>query len=433
MKLHPYGMVYTILYIVLCKLFLETFAKKRSVHIVCTTVLLGVLSVLEYVCSVVLAEFMILKVILVILLGTIAMMCVFQEKFARILVLMLLYQGLCFATDYISWTFLNNVFLFMKHEYLLTTNLQMFMAILSQSLLFCIVLVVKKYFVKQSTAILTRMEWVRISVFPFFTMITIISMLIYFDMSANEKQKDVLLCIAFGILIMNIFLFYLIGDILKREAKLREEALFCKRVKGEIDMYRQISENYNQQRKREHEYRNQIMVVGALVRDRKLDKLENYLSKWAEQPENRVDYFDANHVIVNAILNTKYQEAKDKGIVFVVRINDLSHIQIQDEDLVIILSNLLNNAIEACGSCTNRVIKIKLLKEKKQTVMSVINTFGTKPVLSGGEYQTTKGNKAAHGIGIRNVKETVTKYGGSCVIKHDECLFRFSIVIPDKY
>lgn len=47
MKLHPYGMIYTVLYIILCKLFLETFAKKRSVSIFYTTMLLGVLSVLE--------------------------------------------------------------------------------------------------------------------------------------------------------------------------------------------------------------------------------------------------------------------------------------------------------------------------------------------------------------------------------------------------
>lgn len=432
MILHPYGMVYTILYIILCKIFLETFAKKRSGHIIYTTVLLIGLSALEYACSIVLSDFLILKTILILLMGTIVMRCIFQEKLLRIFVLMLLYQGLCFVTDYISWAFLNNVFVSIDQEYLLTLTLQMFMAILSQILLFCILLVIKKCFVKQNTATLTKTEWIRISVFPIFTMISIISILIYFDTSANEKQKNVLLCTAFGMLIMNIFIFYLIGDILKREAKLREEALFRKRVKSEFDMYRQISENYNQQRKREHEYRNQMMVVGALVRDRKLDKLETYLRKLDGQSENRVDYFDANHVIVNAILNTKYQEAKDKGIVFVVKINDLSHTQIQDEDLVIILSNLLNNAIEACELCTDKVIKIKFVKEKRQTVISVINTFGMEPVLADGEYQTTKENKTAHGIGIRNVEETVSKYNGSCVIKHSERLFQFIIVIPEK-
>ena len=432
MKLHPYGMIYTVLYIILCKLFLETFAKKRSVSIFYTTMLLGVLSVLEYVCSVVLADFLVLKAILIIVMGSFVMMYVFGEKFWRILILMLLYQGLCFVTDCISWTFLNCVFASAGQEYLRSTNLQMFMAILSQILLFCILLIIKKCFIKQNTAILTGMQWIRITIFPIFTIITIISILIYFNMSSSEEQKNVLLCIAFGMLIMNILVFYLIGDILEGEEKLRKEVLFHKRVKSEIDMYHQISENYNQQRKREHEYRNQMMVVGALVKDRKLEKLEDYLSKWDKQPENWVDYFDANHVIVNAILNTKYQEARDKGIVFVVKINDLSHAKIQDEDMVIILSNLLNNAIEACQSCTDKIIKIKLVKEKEQTVISVVNTFGTMPVLVSGEYQTTKENKAEHGIGIRNIKETVDKYGGSYVIRHKDHLFQVVIVIPEK-
>ena len=230
MKLHPYGMIYTVLYIILCKLFLETFAKKRSVSIFYTTMLLGVLSVLEYVCSVVLADFLVLKAILIIVMGTFVMMYVFGEKFWRILILMLLYQGLCFVTDCISWTFLNCVFASAGQEYLQSTNLQMFMAILSQILLFCILLIIKKCFIKQNTAILTGMQWIRITIFPIFTIITIISILIYFNMSSSEEQKNVLLCIAFGMLIMNILVFYLIGDILEGEEKLRKEVLFRLRV-----------------------------------------------------------------------------------------------------------------------------------------------------------------------------------------------------------
>ena len=41
---------------------------------------------------------------------------------------------------------------------------------------------------------------------------------------------------------------------------------------------------------------------------------------------------NTNNVIVNAILNTKYQEMTDKGIVFAFRVNDLSKIGISDED-----------------------------------------------------------------------------------------------------
>lgn len=39
--------------------------------------------------------------------------------------------------------------------------------------------------------------------------------------------------------------FYLVNDILEREAQIREDKLFCERMKNETMMYHQISENYN--------------------------------------------------------------------------------------------------------------------------------------------------------------------------------------------
>lgn len=67
-----------------------------------------------------------------------------------------------------------------------------------------------------------------------------------------------------------------------------------------------------------------------------------------------------NHVIVNAILNTKYQESISKYIVFVFKINDLSQIGMDDKYLVVVLANLFNNDIEACEKFEEKkVIKFK--------------------------------------------------------------------------
>lgn len=432
MLLHIYGITYTILYVVMCKIFLETFAKKRFDRIEYIIMLLLGLSALEYICSIMLAEWIVLKTFVVILMDTVVMWSVFREKLLRVLVLILMYQGLCFGSDFISWILLNHVLALFAQEYLFVPAMQIFMGIFSQVFLFCILLLIKKCFEKQDSSMFTDLEWVCICIFPVFTMVSVIGIIIYFDASADAGKQNVLLCIAFGMLIMNIFVFNLIGDILKREKKLREEALFRKRVRSGMDMYRQISDNYDRQRRREHEYRNQMMVIASFVRDKKLESLERYMKNWNGKTEYRADFFDANHAIVNAILNTKYQEAKEKGIVFVVKINDLSRIQMEDEDLVIILSNLLNNAIEACELCRYKEIKFKFVKAKEQIIISVINTFVLEPVMADGEYQTTKADKTAHGIGIRNVRETIRKYNGSCVMKHDKNKFWSVIVIPEK-
>ena len=49
-------------------------------------------------------------------------------------------------------------------------------------------------------------------------------------------------------------------------------------------------------------------------------------------------------MIIDAILNSKYKETLDKGIVFIFQINDLSGIKMCDEDIVCyIIEILLNN------------------------------------------------------------------------------------------
>ena len=136
---------------------------------------------------------------------------------------------------------------------------------------------------------------------------------------------------------------------------------------------------------------------------------------------------------MNAILNSKYQEAREKGIVFVVKINDLSNLRIEDEDIVLILSNLLNNAIEASEQCEKPVIKMKFVKDEHQIIISVANTYSREPVIEGNRYITTKTEEAdRHGIGLENIKETVEKYDGSCVIRHDDKNFKVAILIDNQ-
>ena len=144
---------------------------------------------------------------------------------------------------------------------------------------------------------------------------------------------------------------------------------------------------------------------------------------------HKADCIDTNNVIVNAILNTKYQEAKQKDIVFVLKVNDLSNLPISDEDIVVILSNLLNNALEACEKCNDKILKIKFVKENGQIVISVVNSFDGNILVVNGNYCSSKDDLSIHGMGIRNVKEVVGKYGGTCVIRHDNYMFHFIIFI----
>ena len=118
--------------------------------------------------------------------------------------------------------------------------------------------------------------------------------------------------------------------------------------------------------------------------------------------------------------------------VFVFRINDLSNIRVTDKDIVVLLSNLLNNAIEACEKCEKeRVIKFKFMREESGIILSVKNTFCQPVIRQGNDFLTSKDyGRSSHGVGIRNVIKVVNKYGGTYVINDSNKEFYFSIMLP---
>ena len=79
----------------------------------------------------------------------------------------------------------------------------------------------------------------------------------------------------------------------------------------------------------------------------------------------------------------------------------------------IILNNALNNALEAAVKCSedNRFISIKSYRNKNAFMITVRNSCSGNCIFKDGELpETTKANRAEHGFGLANIKNTVEKY-----------------------
>lgn len=421
-----------------CKLFYEIFGQKRYKD----KNWLGyarfaLLCVLGITIAEVLADrFLFRQVAVVVMISTI-MYWHFNISYKKSLALMFLYEGLLLVVDYVTFFVIGGLFFedgAVSENYMLASHL---LTLLGKVALFLCVLILRKQFGKNNTEVLADTEWFRFLLFPVFTIVMITVMLSVFGYVEMEKQANLLVVFAFGIAGMNIVVFWLINDILKRESRIHENRIFQMQVKNQTEMYRSISENLDNQKRKTHEYKNQIICMESLIGKKQYDELEQYVKGIYGDLNKEPDAINTNNVIVNAILNTKYQEMTDKGIVFVFRLNDLSDLGMRDEDVVTILSNLLNNAIEACEQCKGkRIIRLKFVKETDRIIIAVKNTFEQTLRYENGEIRSTKSeNQEEHGIGIRNIERIVEKYKGSYVIKEQEKEtvgkeFFFSIVLP---
>ncbi len=412
-----------------CKSFFETFGKIRHkgwINLIQVLLLLSSMCFYSYVLS----EYFVLRQIIAISVFSVFMLWYVKISLKKSFVLAILFDALLLAMDYL--TYLIGSCLHLESERLGQQYVVVLVYLLGKVVLFLLILIIRKQFGKKTMEMMLDTEWLRFLFFPVFTIVAILAMVSIFGFVQTVEQANLLAVIAFGMVGMNIVVFYLINDIVEREMKLHENRVFQIQAKNQLEMYKSISENFDNLKRKTHEYKNQISCIESLLEKKQYSKLEEYVKKIYGSLNNVPDAINTNNVIINAILNTKYQEADAKGIVFAFRVNDLSELKMKDEDVVTVLANLLNNAIEACESCEDKkVIKFKFIKEDDMIIIAVKNTFNYDVVYENGEIKTTKTSSVEeHGVGIKNVLKIIEKYGGAYVIEDKNKEFYFSIIIP---
>lgn len=426
MLYHIYHFLIAAIEMFCCMVFFDIFWEdKQHRHSGKKAGIVFVLSCVGYICNIFLSSFYLIRNTVAIIAMIIIFKIYYKYNFKRIVMLSLFYQGIAITTNIIAYIM---IYAISKDNELIENYIiqNVLLIVFSKVLLFLCIITVKNISKQNKAALLSKTEWIRFFLFQivFVVLLAVLfSLICYAD---NQKLANTFFITAICITGFNLMVFYM----MKRDERKRQNILSQMQIQNEIEKYNAISESYKNQQKKVHEFKNQMMCIRSLIDDGEYEAARQYLSKINENAAQQVHRINTNHIIVNAIINTKYQEACNKNIVVVFKGNDLSDIRLKNEDIVIILSNLLNNAMEACEQCTkNKRIKVNIQQNKKELIISVRNTYEHTLLIENGEYKTTKG-KDGHGIGIKNIIQTVEKYHGEYAIYHDDNEFQISIIIP---
>ena len=82
-----------------------------------------------------------------------------------------------------------------------------------------------------------------------------------------------------------------------------------------------------------------------MIKNGHTDEALSFTQKLTESIAVEMSAINTNHPVVNAVLNQKYRSMQEKHIAVILKVGDLQEICLEEEDIVILLSNLLDNAI----------------------------------------------------------------------------------------
>lgn len=234
-----------------------------------------------------------------------------------------------------------------------------------------------------------------------------------------------------GFAVVYVFGLYYMVNTLEKESQIQKLRLLHERTRNQMNLYQGMKERYEQQRRYWHDYKNQLNCIQGMIGNGQTKEALQYIEKLTGSLYQGDMCVNTNHGVVNVMLNQKYREAYNQGIAMTMIANDLSGLTVSEEDIVTLLGNLLDNAVEACRELErNRVIQFKMILEEGQLILSVRNPVEKPVLIKNNRIVTSKQDKSRHGIGLFNVDSVVRKNGGTSVLKCEDGWFSFTAVIP---
>lgn len=205
----------------------------------------------------------------------------------------------------------------------------------------------------------------------------------------------------------------------------------------EIQLQRQQDEMQHLQQQYEeililrHDFRNGIDCLCGMVEQGDCSGALEYAKQFKERKVNTIlSQVQCSSTMLNAVVNAKFNDAQSKGIDTSLRLV----VQIPHDlefDLRIMLSNLLDNAIEACEkNPSNAQILLTISEEAGYYRIVVRNTIAASVLKKNQELKTEKADKKLHGWGLRSVTDLVSKRNGLIDFYEKEGMFYVDILLP---
>lgn len=308
----------------------------------------------------------------------------------------------------------------------------MLVILTSKSILLITILCFRKFIARKWNDFQKQANLMRYAIIPFIS-ICLIAVILSNDMGAlNAKMRYLMWgCLSITFIANLLLVFFMKSDAEKNQLLFERKALELVEA-GKKREYKAVEEKLDLQKSLNHDFRNHLNCLQALVEHQNYEEAKAYLAQLNHKYSIETEQIDTHNIIINTVLNDKYNEAKETGAAIALQIGDLSDVAMKEIDIILLLSNMLNNAIEALKECKkNKVLRIKLQLEHGEFLVAIQNSFEGERRKNGDFYDTTKKKDAdLHGYGLKNIQSTVEKYGGFSQFDSVGTEFHAVVIIP---
>lgn len=168
-----------------------------------------------------------------------------------------------------------------------------------------------------------------------------------------------------------------------------------------------------------HDIKNHILVLNTLLEQKYVSKAKTYIEDISPKIEGMSFPFHTNNPVLDILLEHNASLANKHGIKLKSSLHIPSHCTVSDVDFCTILSNALDNAVNACkrlGINQKKYIHISSKLHKTFLLIEIENSCN--------ENETIK-----KGTGLNNIETIIKKHNGKMEIEKKDNVFPLTVLL----
>ncbi len=218
----------------------------------------------------------------------------------------------------------------------------------------------------------------------------------------------------------------------KYDRYLKEELHKINNVFGsrQYEKYIAYKENSELIQQKLHDLKHQVYIIkseeNAVARNSQIDSI-------IEEISNMSANIDTGNLVLDTILTSKNIYCIEQKIIFSCLADGKLLNFMEVSDICSIFGNAFDNAIEYVmkeSRLEKRLINLRVMEKQQFVIIRFENYCEQQPSFVDGLPETTKQDKINHGYGLKSIKFTAEKYGGTMTVGLSDNWFSVKILLP---
>lgn len=258
---------------------------------------------------------------------------------------------------------------------------------------------------------------------------------------ANLGVLNIKNMMLYNVLVFSIYFIFLIVQIM--DLKERERLLnIYNSYKVQEKQIKNMEEIINIIRQEKHDFANHINIIQGLCflnKPNTVERIKDYVAKISDSIHSSFRYLNTGNDYIDGLLSIKYNYATKNNIDFQVIIDEpLDSLKIKADELISIVSNLVDNAFESYkikSNSSNKRILFNTFLDKNMFCIKIIDNGDPIPydiqskIFERG-FSTKEKLNNDHGFGLFITKELVEHNNGEIIFYSSEEETSFLVKFP---